>query len=520
MARAVPGSERRRAARLERWKRLDPEPSLSRIAFGPRPRAIRSARFQAQESSPSTSATSTATAAGRRQPRRRSTRKRRRDFLNRGDGNSAPDRQHLSDGPVPGRLGAFEAGGPLDLVTSAGLQAVNVATGTGRGVSRPRSPRPNRLHLRDRRGRRHRRRQAERPRRRLLVGARRPLPGEQRRDVPGGGQPPDQRADRRRRRQRQRRSHPRCRRRPVRTECRHLPGRRGRPFAAPAFYPVTGIGSNSVAVADLNHDGHLDIVTADQISGDLSVLINRGDGTFASATQIPNIHAANDVVIDDLDGDGNPDLIVAGGGGVTVLPGHGDGTFGNPILLDPGVETDFVPGRRLQRRRPARPGGRDVQRHRQRPDQCLPAAPEGSIQFSAPSYSVVEGVPSATITVTRTDGSEGAVSARYSTSAGTAQRRRYQDVSGDDPVRRGRLGPEDVHRADPRRPRVRDLSVCHRRPEALRPDRRRGPRLARSGHAGHRGRRTRTLSVNDITVAAPAGTATFSLSLDTPSAFR
>jgi len=44
----------------------------------------------------------------------------------------------------------------------------------------------------------------------------------------------------------------------------------------------------------------------------------------------------------------------------------------------------------------------------------------GSLQFSAPTYSVVEGQAAATITVTRTGGSGGAVSATFTTSNGSA----------------------------------------------------------------------------------------------------
>jgi len=44
----------------------------------------------------------------------------------------------------------------------------------------------------------------------------------------------------------------------------------------------------------------------------------------------------------------------------------------------------------------------------------------GSLQFSAPTYNVVEGATTATITVTRTGGNVGAVSATFATSNGTA----------------------------------------------------------------------------------------------------
>src|SRR5213075_2531305 len=47
-------------------------------------------------------------------------------------------------------------------------------------------------------------------------------------------------------------------------------------------------------------------------------------------------------------------------------------------------------------------------------------AASGAIQFSAPTYSVTEAGPSATITATRTGGTNGAVGVTYATSNGTA----------------------------------------------------------------------------------------------------
>ena len=38
--------------------------------------------------------------------------------------------------------------------------------------------------------------------------------------------------------------------------------------------------NQALASADLNHDGHLNVVTANVFSSDVSVLLRNGDGTF------------------------------------------------------------------------------------------------------------------------------------------------------------------------------------------------------------------------------------------------
>src|SRR5213593_2645643 len=55
--------------------------------------------------------------------------------------------------------------------------------------------------------------------------------------------------------------------------------------AAPGFTASflsfdTGDGPLSVAIGDLNADGRVDVVVADQLSNTVSVLLGVGDGTF------------------------------------------------------------------------------------------------------------------------------------------------------------------------------------------------------------------------------------------------
>jgi len=82
----------------------------------------------------------------------------------------------------------------------------------------------------------------------------------------------------------------------------------------------------AVAVADLNGDGNQDVVTGNDASQSISVLIGKGDGTFAEAQpyRAGNTHT---VVVVDLDSDGQLDIL-AGQGVAAKLwfyRGTGDG---------------------------------------------------------------------------------------------------------------------------------------------------------------------------------------------------
>jgi hypothetical protein len=100
---------------------------------------------------------------------------------------------------------------------------------------------------------------------------------------------------------------------------------------------ATGIYPDALATADLNGDGHLDLVTAnygETNTNDVSVLLGRGDGTFLNQVSYPVGDSPVAVAITDVNGDGRPDLIAANytSSDVSVLlgqgSGHGDGTFG------------------------------------------------------------------------------------------------------------------------------------------------------------------------------------------------
>lgn len=82
-----------------------------------------------------------------------------------------------------------------------------------------------------------------------------------------------------------------------------------------------------VALGDLNGDGELDLVTADNRDDNISVLLGNGDGTFQSRQTFPVSDSPIDVIVADLNRDGSMDVAVtnAFSDDVSVLLGNGLG---------------------------------------------------------------------------------------------------------------------------------------------------------------------------------------------------
>ncbi len=92
---------------------------------------------------------------------------------------------------------------------------------------------------------------------------------------------------------------------------------------------ATGPNPVSLAVADFNRDGRLDLAATLHLTNRVSVLLGRGDGTFARAVEYPVGAFPLGIATADFNEDLIPDLVTADSEDSTlsILLGNGNGTF-------------------------------------------------------------------------------------------------------------------------------------------------------------------------------------------------
>jgi len=105
----------------------------------------------------------------------------------------------------------------------------------------------------------------------------------------------------------------------------------GPSFAHPQSYAIgswpTSNGPRAVAIGDLNGDAKPELATAN-VTRTVSVLLNKGDGSFKARRNYPAGGVPTSVAIGDLNGDGKLDLATGiYADSVSVLLNRGDGSF-------------------------------------------------------------------------------------------------------------------------------------------------------------------------------------------------
>ncbi|MDZ8078187.1 MAG: DUF4347 domain-containing protein [Nostoc sp. DcaGUA01] len=98
--------------------------------------------------------------------------------------------------------------------------------------------------------------------------------------------------------------------------------------------PLVGLRPYSIVTGDFNKDGNIDLVTANKSSSTVSVLLGKGDGTFKPASTFSvvgfNGLSPSSVAVADFDKDGRLDLVTANtlSNNISVLFGDTKGTGG------------------------------------------------------------------------------------------------------------------------------------------------------------------------------------------------
>jgi hypothetical protein len=94
---------------------------------------------------------------------------------------------------------------------------------------------------------------------------------------------------------------------------------------------------SGIVLADVNGDGNLDLIVAEAESGGVVIYLGDGKGGFTEKQSLSDIlMTPGPVVVADLNGDGIPDIGLMEAGTLGIFLGKGDGTFDAPFYIGAG----------------------------------------------------------------------------------------------------------------------------------------------------------------------------------------
>jgi len=108
---------------------------------------------------------------------------------------------------------------------------------------------------------------------------------------------------------------------------------------------LSGESATTIAAADVNGDGSVDLVVPHRDGGQSYVFLNDGSGGFPTPLPLgPADAATRAVAVGDITGDGLPDLVLGDGGrgGAALYINAGDGAFTGPAPIGDASDTPYA----------------------------------------------------------------------------------------------------------------------------------------------------------------------------------